>query len=193
MNRIELKSLAKEQIRGNIGMLFISALVMSLIVSAASAITAGIGTIFIAAPLQIGWILILFGLTEGIKPEVSTIFDGFAIYGKALLLYILTAIYVMLWSLLFFIPGFVKAYSYSMAPYILAENQNMTASEAINESRRIMNGHKMDLFVLELSFIPWFLLGAITFGIAFIYVAPYMDMTKVNFYNKIKNEVRVID
>ena len=193
MNRIELKSLAKEQIRGNIGMLFISALVMSLIVSAASAITVGIGTIFIAAPLQIGWILILFGLTEGVKPEVSTIFDGFAIYGKALLLYILTAIYVMLWSLLFFIPGFVKAYSYSMAPYILAENQNMTASEAINESRRIMNGHKMDLFVLELSFIPWLLLCMITFGIAFIYVAPYMDMTRVNFYNKIKNEVCVID
>lgn len=73
-----------------------------------------------------------------------------------------------------------------MAPYILAENPEMTAKEAIEKSKQITNGHKFDLFVLELSFILWMLLTVFTFGIAGIYVIPYMSATTANFYNLIK-------
>ena len=73
-----------------------------------------------------------------------------------------------------------------MAYYVLAENPQMSANEALNESKAIMDGHKMDLFVLYLSFIPWMLLGSITLGIAYIYVMPYMQLTITNFYHKIK-------
>ena len=75
-----------------------------------------------------------------------------------------------------------------MAPYILAENPELTASEALNKSKEMMNGHKLDLFVLQLSFFWWYLLGSITFGIAYIYVLPYVSATIANFYNSIKNK-----
>ena len=64
----------------------------------------------------------------------------------------------------------------------------MTAREAIRESKEIMNGHKMDFFVLSLSFIPWILLVYVTLGIASIYVMPYMQLTYTNFYHNIKRQ-----
>jgi len=88
--------------------------------------------------------------------------------------------------LLFFIPGIIKSYSYSMAPYILAENKGKPALECINESKAMTNGHKMDLFVLGLSFIGWILLCLVTFGIAYIWVGPYIQSTYVNAYISLK-------
>ena len=80
------------------------------------------------------------------------------------------------------------AFAYSMSWFVLAENPNMTAREAIRESKEIMNGHKMDFFVLSLSFIPWILLVYVTLGIASIYVMPYMQLTITNFYHNIKRQ-----
>ena len=76
--------------------------------------------------------------------------------------------------------------------YIVAENKGIGALEAINRSKAMMHGHKMDYFVLQLSFIGWALLGAITFGIAYIYVIPYMSATMVNFHNDLLPEVEEI-
>ena len=98
----------------------------------------------------------------------------------------LVGLFTFLWSLLFIIPGIIKAYSYSMSLYILAENKGKPALECINESMAMTEGHKMDLFVLGLSFIGWGLLCAITFGIAGIWVAPYMEATFANAYNSLK-------
>ena len=72
-----------------------------------------------------------------------------------------------------------------MAIYIYAENKEMGALQAIRESKKLMEGHKMDLFVLMLSFIGWYLLTLITFGIAYIYVGPYMQAAMVNFYKSL--------
>lgn len=77
-------------------------------------------------------------------------------------------------------------YAYSMAPYILAENPEMSAKEALEKSKQITQGHKSELFVLQLSFLGWILLSAVTLGIASIYVVPYMSATVANFYNSIK-------
>ena len=78
------------------------------------------------------------------------------------------------------------SYAYSMSFYILADNPELTANEALTKSKEMMVGHKMDLFVLHLSFIGWYLLSGITFGIASIYVIPYVSTTVANFYNSIK-------
>lgn len=78
-----------------------------------------------------------------------------------------------------------------MAGYVLAENPNLTARQALNISKQITKGHKAELFVLGLSFIGWGLLCVITFGIAYIYVMPYMNATITNFYNSIKGNVAV--
>ena len=91
-------------------------------------------------------------------------------------------------SLLLVIPGIIKVFSYAAAPFILADNPELTAREALSESKRIMDGHKFDLFVLQLSFFWWSILSAITFGIAYIYVVPYFQATMANFYNDIKDK-----
>ena len=102
----------------------------------------------------------------------------------------MTNLFVSLWTILFIIPGFIKGYSYAMTPYILKDNfsagqTDIGATEAITESRKLMDGHKMDLFVLDLSFIGWGLLGLITCGIGFIWITPYYRQTKANFYRSL--------
>ncbi len=117
---------------------------------------------------------------------LGDVFSGINQTGRALWLNILVSFFTFLWSLLFVIPGIIKQYSYSMAFYVLADNPELTAREALAKSKEIMQGHKLDLFVLHLSFIGWFFLVGLTFGIAAIYVIPYMSTTVANFYNSIK-------
>ena len=179
--RKDIKFAAKTQIKGNIGMLFLCALIIGLIAGT------GIGAIF-APALSIGMIMIYLALARGEKPQVGDIFKGINIFGKALWLNIITGFFVILWTYLLIVPGIIKAISYSLAPYILAENPNMTAREALRESKRITQGHKMDLFVLSLSFFWWIMLITITFGIAAIYVGPYMSASMANAYNAIKGQ-----
>ena len=92
----------------------------------------------------------------------------------------------MLWSLLFVIPGIVKACSYAMTFYIKAENPNLTATEAITESRKMMDGHKLDYFFLQLSFIGWYIVGAICLGIGVLWVNTYREASNAIFYEHIK-------
>ncbi|MBO5097653.1 MAG: DUF975 family protein [Agathobacter sp.] len=193
MTRAELKAKAKAQLQGKIGKIFLCMLIV-VAISAACNLVPGIGTIasiIIAPALSIGLYLVFLDMTYGKDPEVSTLFNGFQYTGKALWLTILVGVFTFLWALLFYIPGIVKSLSYSMSYYVLAENPNMTAREALNVSKRITNGHKMDLFVLGLSFIPWLLLVMVTCGIAAIYVAPYMQLTITNFYHEIKDQPQV--
>ena len=181
MDRKELKALAKTQIKGNIGILFACTIVAGVVMSVASVVTW-----LITPVIAMGMTMIYLALVNGEKPKVGDIFSGFSIFGKAWFLNFLIGLFTMLWSCLLYVPGIIKYFSYSLATYILAENPEMTAREALNESKRITKGHKMDLFVLQLSFIPWALLGCITFGLAFIWVGPYMGATMVNAYHSIK-------
>lgn len=190
MTRAELKAKAKEQLKGKIGKFFLCELIIVALGAACGFIPVigWIASIFVTPALSIGLILVYLGVTKGEDVEISNLFNGFQYMGKALWLGILVGVFTFLWALLFYIPGIVKALSYSMSYYILAENPNMTAREALNESKRITNGHKMDLFVLGLSFIPWILLVIVTCGIAAIYVVPYMQLTNTNFYHSIKGK-----
>lgn len=96
------------------------------------------------------------------------------------------------WMLLFIIPGIIKSLSYSMAPYILADCPQVGAREALRLSKRMTNGHKAEIFVLQLSFIGWMILGAITFGILLVaFVDPYMSLSKAGQYDYLKN--RAVD
>ena len=93
----------------------------------------------------------------------------------------------VLWFLLFIIPGIVKMYEYSMIPYLLAEHPDMPMDVAFSESRRMMNGNKWHAFVLDLSFILWHLLSAMTMGILSIfYVSPYIYSTKAVLYETLR-------
>lgn len=97
------------------------------------------------------------------------------------------ALKISLWSLLFVVPGIIKSYEYRMVPYIMAENPNIEMKRAFELSRNMMMGQKMDTFVLDLSFIPWTLLGVFTCGIALVfYVSPYIEATDAELYSVLR-------
>ncbi len=101
---------------------------------------------------------------------------------------ILSTIYIFLWTLLLIIPGIIKSYSYALTPYILVEHPEMSANEAIEESMRLMDGHKFDLFYLQLSFIGWAILSILSLGLGFFWLIPYQMTAQAAFYRDIKNE-----
>ena len=188
MTRAELKAAANEQIHGKIGTFFLMGLIVfgvSLICSFIPLVGSLISLVVTPA-FSLSLCMFFLKLTKGEETSVGDLFAGFNKTGRALWLNILIAVFTFLWSLLLVIPGIIKAYAYSMSFYVLADNPELTASEALAKSQSIMRGHKMELFILELSFIGWYFVVGLTFGLAAIYVAPYMQATIANFYNSIK-------
>ena len=116
------------------------------------------------------------------KDQVGVLFDRFGIFFKAVGLKIYMGFFVLLWSLLFIIPGIVASYRYSMAPYIMAENPDIGIREAVNMSKQMMAGHKGRLFGLHWSFFGWALLCALTLGIGNLWLNPYMNAAQAAFY-----------
>ncbi len=179
MNRTELKETAKQQMKGNMSTLIICTVIVSLLLSAVSSTV--IGTLLYGIGM-LALANIFLGMTYGKTPNVEDLFNNSSLFPKAILLGIVIGIFVFLWSLLFIIPGIIKGISYSQAFYILLENPDMSTFECISASKELMSGHKAEYFVLMLSFIGWYLLGFATCAIAFIYVQPYLETVKANYY-----------
>ena len=192
MNRAELKAAAKSQIKGKIGILFLITLIIGLISGLAGTVLSFIpgggivASVIITPAFALSMIRVYLNVVKGATPTAGDAFCGFDDFWSAFKVTFLAGLFTFLWSLLFCIPGIIKAISYSMAPYILAENKGKSARECIKESMAMTDGYKMDLFVLELSFIGWGFLCAITLGIASIWVIPYIQATYVNAYNSLK-------
>lgn len=131
-----------------------------------------------------GWLL---RFVRGETPSVGELFACFRIYKPSVMAMLLRDVYLFLWSLLFLIPGIVKGYAYSMVPYVIYENPNLTAKQAIVLSCKLTDGYKWDLFILDLSFLGWNLLSAFTGGIlGILYVFPYIGVTHATTYEHLK-------
>lgn len=96
-------------------------------------------------------------------------------------------LFIFLWSLLLIVPGIIKSYEYRMIPYLMAEDPTLTRQRAFEESKRMMTGQKWNTFVLDLSFLGWYILSALTLGIlAIFYVGPYQSLTNAALYEKLR-------
>lgn len=140
--------------------------------------------IFVFQPLEIGGCRFFVENTYGM-PGVERILFAFKSghYGKMVLTLFLKNLFVFLWSLLLVVPGIVKAYEYRMIPYLLADCPEMRREDAFRISKEMMYGQKMEAFILDLSFIGWLLLSAVTCGIAGVfYVSPYMHATNAELF-----------
>lgn len=188
MDRATLKSLAKEQIKGNIGILFVITLLTALIGGALGSVpvVGSVASVLLTPALSLAMCNIYLNLTAGIKPAVGDLFSQIKNFWPAFKAQFLVGLFVMLWSLLLYVPGIIKACSYSQTMYILAENPTMGARDAINKSKEMMEGHKMEYFVMILSFFGWAILGIFTFGILYIWLTPYISATMANFYKSLK-------
>lgn len=139
--------------------------------------------IFLLNPLLVGCYRFFRYNAEDQSTSLSVIKEGFENYGHIFCTLFLKDLFLMLWSLLLFIPGIIKSYSYRMVPFILKDNPELSATEVITRSREMMNGHKWRAFLLDLSFIGWLLLTACTCGIVGIFwTTPYMYSTNAALY-----------
>lgn len=143
--------------------------------------------------INLGYTRFLLDQHDHKEPEFKTLFSQFSRFGDGFLQKFLRGLYIALWSLLLVIPGIVKSYSYAMTPYIMIEHPEMTANEAITASRQLMDGHKMELFLLQLSFIGWMILNMFTLGIGSLWLHPYMQATEAAYYRYLTGTCRPTD
>ncbi|WP_026517480.1 DUF975 family protein [Butyrivibrio sp. MC2021] len=143
--------------------------------------------IFVFNPLNVGCFRFFRLNVEDNTTPLSVIKEGFNEYGRVFITLFLRDLFITLWSCLFVIPGIVKSYSYRMVPYILKDYPELSATEVITKSRQMMTGYKWKAFVLDLSFLGWFILSALTCGIlAIFYTNPYYFNTCAALYTELK-------
>ncbi|MFY9175469.1 MAG: DUF975 family protein [Peptococcia bacterium] len=190
ISRAELKRNALDSLKGNWGIAVAVTLIYLVICSVIGVIPVigWIAAIICTPALVLGLQIFFLKMARNQDPEVQDLFAGFSSFGKAFCLYFVMYIFILLWTLLFIIPGIIASFRYSMAFFILADNPEIGVLEAIRQSKEMMVGHKWRLFVLGLSFLGWAILATLTFGIGYLWLCPYMITTISNFYRTIKGE-----
>ena len=140
------------------------------------------------AVVGVGFSLFVMNSVRRSQPALGNLLDGFGMFPRVLFLIILQIVFIFLWSLLLVIPGIVAAYRYSFAVYVMIDHPEMSAMDCLRESKRLTTGYKRQLFLLDLSFIFWFLLTMIPVVgyIAQVYVTPYMESARVLYYEQIR-------
>lgn len=218
VTRKELKDNAKQSLRENWGW----AIIVFLITAIIFGIFTGAGhwldetyinydgtNIFYQFASPIGSILLWIGSFIGLSRNIAFLelrddqkeekpyMAAFSVFtenrfGPELINFVLVSIFTFLWTWLLIISGIIKAYSYSMTPYIVkdmvASGKQVSATDGINASKELMKGHKMALFIFDLSFLGWNILAAITCGIGYLWVTPYYQTAKANFYRHIAGD-----
>ena len=153
-----------------------------LIIAASTAGAINFVAFILGGVVQLGYAQYLLKQQDREVNSVKDLFSQFDRFGQGFLQAFLRGLYTFLWTLLFIIPGIVKSFAYAMTPFLMAEDPNLTAKEAIKLSQEKMMGHKGELFCLGLSFIGWSLLAALTGGIGYIFLNPYMNAAYAAFY-----------
>ncbi|MBR1962740.1 MAG: DUF975 family protein [Alistipes sp.] len=148
-------------------------------------------SIFFIYPIAMGMMTMFLPFVRGEKPlQASGLFYTLKApyYKKSIGVYLLIYIFTLLWTLLLIIPGIIKALSYSLAPYIMAENPELTANQAIEKSMKMMKGHKMDLFLIYLGYLGFSLLSIVGLCIPLLWIMPYYLTVFAKFYEEVKSE-----
>lgn len=182
---------AWNSLSGNWGSTAVLTLVYFLIACVASVIDVKgeLITILLIAPLIYSYeIIFLDNLRSGKAFDVQSLFEGYNDYLRITGTYLLMCVYICLWTLLLVIPGIIKSVAYSQTLFVLRDEPTLKYNGAIERSMAMMEGHKMDYFLLILSFIGWYILGIVSFGIGFLWINPYITRALVIFYEDLKSE-----
>jgi len=203
INRAELKSHAKDQLRGKwglaVGGFFLATFIPQVISQVLNKLAdkdslpliliAFLATMVITSLMSVG--MCKFSLNYAANdetPALGDIFFGFKVILKALGVYFLMTIIIFIGIILLVVPGIILSFMFSQAFYILANDNSKSVIDCLKESAAMMKGYKFDFFVLSLSFLGWLLLGAIPLFIGLLWVIPYMQVTMASFHLKVKND-----
>tara|TARA_B110000046_G_scaffold33570_1_gene36178 strand:+ start:1566 stop:2147 length:582 start_codon:yes stop_codon:yes gene_type:complete len=186
-----LMQMARKSLKEKWGLAVGTFVVYMLIIGAIQATTeffplAGLLLLAISGPMALGIAIFSINISRNQDARLEQIFQGFNNFSTSLGAYLLMLLFIFLWTLLLIIPGIIAALSYSMTFYILADDNSIGAMEAIDKSKKMMNGYKWKYFCLGLRFIGWSLLCILTLGIGFLWLLPYMQVSMVKFYDDIK-------
>ena len=160
-------------------------LVGSAIYITIAAIVMAVVYFVLGSIISVGYARFNLDLVDRGEPGFETLFSYFSYWKTTAIARLLQSVYVLLWSLLFIIPGVIATYSYAMTEFILAENPDLTASEAIARSKEMMSGNRWRLFCLHFSFIGWDILSSLTLGIGNLWLRPYKQADNAAFYREI--------
>ena len=165
-------------------------LIVSATISVASSVTCGIAALVVAGPLEYGLIRVYLRIArhEDEHAQIKHLWVAFkGKIGQTFVTALLEYIYIFLWSLLLFIPGIIKSYSYAATMYLVHE-KDLSGNEAITASRKLMKGRKWKLFCLDLSFIGWYIVGLLCLGVGCLWVQTYHTMAKALFIEEALKE-----
>lgn len=155
---------------------------------AAGTLLPGLGVLLITGPLCYGEALLFLNLSRrGEDITLEDLLAGFRHeFTDTVLLGLLTMLFTALWSLLLVVPGIVKYYSWSLVYYVKIDHPEYDWRRCMAESAALMRGHKLEKFVLDLSFIGWSILGALCFGVGTLWVMSYAAATEAEYYTYVK-------
>lgn len=185
---LSLKWILQSISDGNIGTVLLVvgiALFISLVALAVHIIVGGL--------VSPGYSRFNLNLIDNRDTEIRNLFEYFNYWKSLAIAQFWRTLYTFLWSLLFVIPGIIASYRYAMTPYILAEFPMTEPKEAIEASKKLMDGNKYRLFCLDMSFIGWHILCALSLGIGYLWLNPYVNAAKADFYREISGTRPVVD
>lgn len=182
------RNLGWAQLQGRWGQPVVFTLVYIIITAVLSGVASGLLSILLLPMAYSYSISFLDNKRTGNDFKVETLFDGYKDFLRILGTLVLQNVYAFLWTLLLIVPGVIKSISYSQTYYVLKDNPELGLNAAIERSMAMMEGHKMQYFLLMLSFIGWLLLVIFTLGIAALWVSPYMNATFAHYYEYVKEE-----
>ncbi len=185
----DLLRMAKDKVAVNWGQAIITFLLYMAVAFGIGLIPFGIGSIILSGPLMLGVAIWALRVRRNSEFAVENLFSGFSNFGNALGTYLLMMVLVLLWTLLLIIPGIIKSLAYSQAMYILADEPDINAMDALRKSEQMMKGNKTKYFVLLLIFGLLSLLCLLTLGIGFLFLLPVMQVTMAEFYDEIKRNM----
>lgn len=201
MNRALLKENAKKSLQGKygdaialLGIMFAFSFALGLVIGFfrleedLASTLADLCSLLISCALGFGMTSYFLKISRNEPVTYNELFSKTNMFVSYLSISLLVGLFTFLWTLAFVIPGIIASLSYSMVFFVKLDNPDMGAMDVLRKSKQIMSGHKMDYFVLGLSFLGWAILGVFTLGILYLWLIPYMQVTYANFYNSIKDE-----
>ena len=182
MTNSEIRKWAKEKIKKNFGLVLVAIILEGLIMGT------GFGWALYFVEVGLAYFMVKFITDQA--AEITDIFSFSKDFVRDLVVGLVQSIFIALWSLLFVIPGIIKSFAYALVPYLLADSkyQEQGTMDILNKSEEMMNGHKMDYFMLHLGFIGWHILSIFTLGLLELWIIPYERTAATKFLYDVKTD-----